>query len=538
MKLTETIKSTPLVPDRSIRPVQARCLTSAGPGKNVPLFATVMAREDRVQSGRVRVMFDAAEMVQTPLNAIGVTVYCHFVPYLAFERFEGSLDRMNRSYKGEPDKTGGDLVPFVHQLAFDRAAPFWKTLGVHAPQGAMVNSQYLEAYNVLWNYRSQARSTKLTPRALYDTTLAPAFWRNPGMSYIVPDFDQAAMDGEIELNVVAAELPVKGIGHRTGQLPPSTNQSAVETGGETVTYAHTRDFGNNGGHVMLEMDASGVPKIVAELQSQGITLSLANIHLAEKTKAFALERKKFQGLDDDFIIDLLMEGIRVPDAQLAQPILLDRKTTVFGYNKRFATDSANLDKHVTNGETVVDLRFRTPPMNTGGVIIVTAEIVPEQLFERTEDLGLILSDPSQYPNAMRDYLDPEKVDVVPNSFVDVLHSNPTATFGYAPLNHRWRINQARAGGKFQRQIGDPFNEDRQRIWAVEKVDPALTSDFYVVGDLPNTIFADTVSDPFEIVTIAGCQIVGLTQFGKGLVENTADYAEILQDVDTGRITQA
>jgi hypothetical protein len=538
MEITEVIKSTPLQPDMTLRTVPLKGATSLQPGKNVPVAATPLLREDRVNRGQMRLQIDAAEMVRTPMNAIGVTAMVHFVPYLAFERFENSLDRLNRSYKGEPDKAGGDLVPFINTVAYDRDAAFWKTLGIHAVQGAAVNDAYLEAYNTLWNYRAAARSKHITERTLQDTTLAPAFWRNPAVANIVPDFDQAAMDGEIELNLAQTQLPVSGIGGRSGS-PGGGAETFKDSTGVSMTYDYQSDTGNTGlSGFGVRMDSGGFPQIFAELEGQGIKLSLANIELAKKTQAFAEMRKNYDGLDDDFIIDMLMAGIRVPDQQMAQPMLLDRKTAIFGYSKRYSTSTGSLEEHVTEGKTFLDLKFRTPPMNTGGIILVTLEIVPEQVFERMQDPLLAITNPSQFPDAMRDYLDPEKVDVVPNKYVDVLHSDPDGTFGYAPLNHIWQPKGVRVGGKFQRQIGDPFVEDRQRIWSVETVDPALTTDFYVVGELPNTIFADTVSDPFEVVTMGAANIAGLTQFGKGLSENSTDYEEILQDVDTGRIEQA
>ena len=49
--------------------------------------------------------------------------------------------------------------------------------------------------------------------------------------------------------------------------------------------------------------------IWAELTSGNATLSLADIEQARKTAAFARLRSSYDGIDDEYIIDLLMQGI-------------------------------------------------------------------------------------------------------------------------------------------------------------------------------------------------------------------------------------
>lgn len=543
MKLTEQIKAAPIQAQKTLRTDQIRALTSAPAGKIIPLAVSPLLREDRVNRGQMRIRLEMMETAETLMNAVNVTVRAHFVPFLAFERFDGSMDRLNRSYQGIPDNEGAPVIPF-----FDTAtrgsgpAPVLDTLGIHVPTGATYNTAFVEAYNTLVNYLRRARSTKLPKRAIHDATLATAFWKNTGMSHIVPDFDQAMIDGEVELNI-AGKLPVTGIGLRRGESPDaiddvSPNREFTEWNGGNVEYPHSTTLGASAHHWGIETLANGVPRLFAELDKAGVKLSLANIEMAKQTAAFAQMRKAYSGLEDDYIIDLLMDAVRVPDASMSQPILLDRKSTIFGYSKRHATDGSNLAKSVTTGETFVDMRFRTPAMNTGGIIIVTAEIVPEQMFERQKDTFLFTTDVDQLPAFTRDYLDPEKVAIVSNDYVDVYHNDPNGTFGYAPLNHEWKRNIPRIGGKFMRKAGDPFSEDRQRIWSVETENPSLTEDFYLANGLHHKVFADTEADPFEITTLGRIDIIGNTVFGKGLQEDTDDYSELTDEVDTGRIEQA
>jgi hypothetical protein len=544
MNQNELIQSTPIAVEKTARGEEIRAITSCQAGKIVPLHFIPLLREDRVTRGSVNVSFEMSETLYPLLNAVNVKVMAHFVSHLALDRHDG-FDSFNRSYQGIVEPATGAVIPFFPTIAFAKAAPFWKALGIQWPEGATINSSPLVAYNTLVNFRRRARTDKLPVRAATDGTLAEAFWKNTLVNDVVPDFDQAAIDGEVPLNMVSTRVNLKGIGLGGTAQPAGSNNNVRLPGGVNsgtawsswvVTNAPAA-AGQTAMYVKADAAHAGYPEIYGELADAGITVSLANIELAKQTAAFAKLRERFDGISDDHIVDLLMEGIRVPDEALKQPILLDSKSTVFGMQERHAMDGDNLDLSRTTGQTSVSLTFRLPPVNTGGIILITAEIVPEQLYERMLDSYLATVDPATLPNFMRDFLDPEKVEIVQNKYVDVHHATPTATFGYAPLNFRWKRNFTRAGGKFYRPNPDTFVEDRMRFWSADQVNPTLTDDFYMVSDLPNSVFADAVADPFEVVTLGRVAIVGNTVFGDPLSENTDSYEDIMAQVDTGRITQ-
>lgn len=534
MKLTETTSVAPMQAQKSMRPNEIRALTSAEPGKIHPVTVFPLLREDRISDMRIRMSVDMMETEEMLFNGVRVTARAVFVPHLAMDRFEGSLDRFNRSYEGIPDKDGGDVVPYFTTHTGLTTDPFYKALGLHRRNFLHYNTAYVASYNQYVNYLYRSMSNKLPQRDENDATLAACPWGHNSLSHIVSDFDQAMIDGELDLNINAAMLPVSGIGLKSPTFS-QVNQTVMEADGDTVTYAQSQ----NANDLLIEEnpDNIGFPKIFAELANQGITLSLSNIELAKKTAAFAQIMKRYKGLTEDHVIDLLMAGIRVPDAELAQPILLAKKSTLLGYNQRFATDSANLEKSVTTGMTEMELRIRTPAFNTGGVVLVTFEAVPEPLYERTMDPYLFARSADDLPSFTRDYLDPEKVSVVKNEYVDVYHSNPDATFGYAPLNHEWRRSTPNIGGKYYRVSGDPFDENRQKIWSVEQLDPELTSDFYLATNIHKKVFKYQDTEPFEIVCTGQANIIGNTVFGKGLEEATSDYDNLIADTDTGRIEQ-
>ena len=538
MRMTEMIPTDPIKVQRSVRRDRGRVLTSADAGKILPIKYIPMLREDAVRRGRVRLNFEMMETAEMLMNGINVHVYAHYVPFLAFDRFNGSMDELNKSYAKE-NGIGGSVVPYFNTVGSASAldttagapATFLQTMGIHT-QAATINTTIVEAYNAIVNHRRKARSASLTTRTATDWSLAEAFWGLEN-NHIVPDFDQKLIDGEVALQGLTFKAPLRS---RYAMDSSGTVYDAV---GNDVLPTWTSPAVNAGGYSDEGDYYQGqITSIWAELTSGGnATMSLADIDQAKKTAAFAKLRSMYDGIDDEFIIDTLMQGIRVPEEQLKQPILLSRASTMIGYNQRYATDAANLDTSVTNGFATVDMNIRTPQMNTGGVIMITAEIVPEQMWERKKDYYLYETDPDNLPNYLRDYLDPEKVSVVKNDHLDVNHSTPNGTFGYAPLNHEYMRDMVNIGGKYYRPANDAFDEDRAKIWTAETTDPTLSDDFYLVDSLHKKVFSDQNADAFEITCLSDLEITGNTVFGERLMEAdaTSDYEAITNLVDSVRI---
>jgi hypothetical protein len=532
----------PLATPRTMRRHSARGITSLPAGKMVPLAAFPLLREDAVRSGRLRFSFEMMETAEVLMNAINVRVMAYLVPFLALERFNGSMDQLNLSYQGQPPLEGKDVVPFIETAAFGEhgANAVYKYLGLHGGEEQLVNTAYLESYNQIWNLRAANRSPDLALRGRLQADLAPAFWAHEQFRHIVPDFDQAVIDGEVALNVVLSgtTAPVVsdgtdvtaiagGIGPRN--LVWGNNNNLVQHSGSAISPASGgMQWGNTG----MEADLSA---IFTEMSANGLSVSLSNIELARKTQAFARLRQQYNA-HDDWIINLLMDGISIPDQAFKQPMLLSDKRTIFGMGKRYATDSGNLTESVVSGFTGLDMSVQVPRIGTGGVIMIVAEITPDQLFERQEDPFLHTTDVEQLPQYLRDTLDPEKVDVVKNGRIDTDHDTPNATFGYEPLNARWNVDVPRVGGRFYRpEVDAGFDEDRQRIWAVETANPTLSTDFYLCTTMHTKPFVVTNQDPFEVVTQGDLFIEGSTVFGGHLVEATDDYEKVMAVAPQERI---
>lgn len=544
------MRTQPLVAPRTMRRQSARGITSLPAGKMVPIAAFPILREDAVKSGRLRFNFEHMETAEVLMNAINVRMMAYFVPMLALDRFNGSMDQLNLSYEGKPPLEGEAVVPYIEQVAFGAHGTnaIYRYLGMHGRETQMVNSAYVEAYNQIWNFRAKNRSPDLTLRTRLQADLAPAFWAHDQFRHMVPDFDQAIIDGEVPLNVVGTQLAVKGT--QSGRYVPvstSSGNNSVKLGNGSTTQLYLNTAGAVTGSPApgatqqvvgfdgLRADLQGV---FAELTANGITVSLSNIEMARKTQAFAELRRQYNQ-HEDYIVNLLMDAISIPDQAFKQPMLLADKRTIFGQAKRYASDAGNLTESVVNGMTALDMSIQLPRVNMGGVIMIVAEITPDQLFERQEDPFLTALSVNDLPQYLRDTLDPEKVDVVKNSRIDVSHATPNGTFAYEPLNARWNIDAPRVGGVFYRPtVNSSFDEDRQRIWSVETLNPTLSTDFYLCTNMHTKPFVVTNRDPFEVVTQGDVYIEGNTVFGGHLVEATNDYEQVLAQVPQARIEKA
>lgn len=537
--------------------------TSFQAGKMVPIAAIPLLREDSVRNGRVRINLQLQETAEVILNPIRVDVRAYLVSHLCDPRFEKSIDQLNRSYAGIPQIDGGDVVPFIETHAYGTfgSKAVYKALGLHAASAKLVNTWYLKAFNLIWNFRAANRSADLTPRSLTDATLAPAFWNHSRFAHIKPDFDAALAEGEVALNVVYDQLNIVGTAPvvQSGsafKLMPGTTDAAARS--LTMTSAGTGTAWSTGAttttsdtryHSGLAVDISN---IAAELATGGITISLANIDLARRTQAFAKLREQYDGhltgdaLDDWLVDEYLMNGVAIPDLAWTQPILLAHQSTVFAQGIRYATDSGNLDESATNGSTFVDLPIRLPKgqrVNSGGVIMIVAEVLPEQMFERQRDPYFHSTEVTDWPEALRDTLDPQKVEEVFNSQIDTSHATPNAVFGFAPMNWEWDMRFPALGGRFAKATADQtFDEDRMRFWAQEVVNPTLSASFYICQDLHQNVFlnggtAGAWTDVVDAYALGNVVIEGNTQFGPALIEANGNYEAVADKAPNDRIEQ-
>jgi len=541
----EKTRRTPVPHARTVRPDTTTVITSTYAGQLTPVKMIPLLREDGVNNSTIRLNFRMSELSNMILNPVRATGMAYFVPKMALDRYS-DMGMIDRSYNGIAEKDGSP-IPWFETMSFDQTDLFWQRLGLHAPQGANINTDYVESYNAVFNYIARNRSNNLTERDRLDTTLAPAFWEHTQMKHVVPTFDDAMMDGQIPLTFVGSgELPVKTSssqlvsGPQNGMSLVNADGSATENTERFLGVDRFNQVGSvssSGGITPGNIVNTKYPgNLFAELQASGFQISLANIDQARETTAWARMRQQFQGLSDDYMMDQLLAGMRIADAGLQDPILLSHDYTTFGMNERYATDGANLAESVVDGQTGVTLNLRLPPVSCGGTIVILAQILPEQIFERQRDEFLRSTTVEQLPQRTRDELDPQPVDMTPNGRVDETHSDPDGLFGYEPLNTKWIRNTPSVGGiYYQADPTAPWTEVRNRIWDTNVVDPALGPDFYLASDINHDVFADQNVDPFEIWAMGETPINGLTYFGPKLEESLDQYEKVTAQVPTGRL---
>jgi hypothetical protein len=548
--ITELMNTSAYTPPRTTRTDETVFLSSMEMGKINPVMYFPGLREDQVNQGRARIAVNTTELTEMPLNGIAVTAHVWLVPHLALEQFNGSIDRLNKAYTGTQDVDGvvptyfeknkywngsarvTDATPDDFDTAGDTAA-FYKLMGIHTVGD--VNNTLVQCYNVTTNQRYQYLSKSLPMRDEFDHSLAKATWPLNQLKYIVPDFDERFNNGEATISGLTFKAPLvsqnwSANGHPSIKFPGSSGDQYADNGATTAP---------NGD----ELVSSYIwEDIWAELSSGGTaTLSLADLENARKTAAFAKIRAKFsERVTDDDIIGLFMSGIQVPAASLKEAMLLQKVTVPMVYDQQYATDAANLDDSVTRGYATVDLNFKTPRMNTGFTVLVTLEVVPEQLYERKQDCWMSTTTVDELPDFLVDYLDPQKIETVQNKFVDTNHTDGDGIFGYAPLNYKWMDRKSvNVGGKYHRPANDAYDENRARIITAETSSSmTLNEDFYLVSGLHKKMFADQITDGLEVSGRAAVKITGNTVFGPALMEATNDYEVIDAEVDHTRITPA
>jgi hypothetical protein len=533
---------------QSTRKEDVVAMSSGRAGKVQPVCYFPLFMGDSC-SGKVGVDINLAEMPRPLLNAVTANVQAWFVPKSAHPQYSGR-DELIHAYAGTVIKAAGqaDRTPpaFFTVLAgaavtTAAASEFFQGLGIHIPTGASINSDLIDAFSVIYNFRLAAHSTKLSTDhrrkfAFEDiaaaTALPRAFWPSSRFSGVVSSYERALIVGQLDLDIAAGSIPLSGLAPVTGFGTSGVIANAV---GSFSTTATTATFTNVNGAFTMGPLAANLTAVTALMTGQTIGTSLADIDKARTTQAFAKLRASYAsngtgGFDnDDTLVAMLMQGFSVPSEHFRRPWLLDSKRVPVGFTERFASDGANLDDSVTLGRASVSLSLNVPQQDVGGIVIVTVEVLPERLDERMSDEWLLTTATSGLPNALRDVQRIEPVDIVTNRRVDAKHTTPNGAYGFEPMNDKWNRSFTRLGGKFfQATPGTAFSQQRAAIWQTGMVNPDFAaSHFLAPAVFPHDVFSDTLAPAFETVCRHVVAIRGLTQIGDVLAENTTDYTVTL-----------
>lgn len=530
MLLQGRMSTEPVPVVRQTRSFPLRGVTTLKAGRIMPIAAYNVLREDSSQ-GRVPVAVEMRETEELLVNKVWLRLTSAFIPHSALQRFEKNPTFVQKSYQGEAPMEGKTVIPYIQTHIYGTAGAnaVYKTLGLFAPATAEVNTSYLESYNEFVNYVAMNRSKSLDQREPLDSTLAPAFWGPNNMSEIVPTFDSGLIAGEVPLTLMEQSIRVRGIGVRQDMVQ-SGPQAIIEADGHERTY--TANFATTNGGLYVEKDpawpADKVPNIFAEMEENNIKVSLANLEQARRLVSWAKLRERFEGHSDEWIIDTLMQGFHVEGLDWMQPVILDTQMVQFKQGLRYASNAPDLNEKATNGMAAGSVSVALPPNMYGGVIMIFAEVIPEQLYERQPDPWFTAQSVDDLPNYYKDVNNPMPVEQVRNGDVDNSHSMPNGLFGWARRNWRWLKWPVRIGGDlFVHTASSATTEARKVIWPTDVANPTLSEEFYVSTTLGDQPFMDKTRDQFVCSFNGQVTITGLTLIGS-VHESEANY-DIVRD---------
>lgn len=548
--------STPVIYDQTMRQERNIVMTSGRAGVVVPVgYFPLLPGESC--SGRVGLDIKLAEMPRPLVNAVVARVQAWAAPKTALPQFPGR-DELNHAITGEPiralgapDRSPPPFYSLVNGAPLTTAAgsAFFKTLGIHLATGQPINSDLIDSFVVIYNFRLAAHSSRLARRKYASediaqaTALPPAFWPSGRFAHVVPDYEQALIQGSLDLDIAAGRLPVEGIGlFGAGAVMLTANTVVRQTGVLANDTAALNEWAHpdaqNG--VVVQTDAavaaSRKPTVYAKMGGQTMSVTLNDVDKARIVQAYAKLHSAYAGNDatgfdnDETLVALLMQGINPGAESFKRPWLLDSKTVPIGFSERFATDSANLDDSVTVGRAQAMLSLNVPKLDVGGTVIYTVEVLPERLDERMADEWLHCTTFDHLPNPLRDIQRTLPVDQVLNRRIDARHTTPNGVYGFEPMNHRWKRDFTRLGGVFYEDTpGATIIESRSGLWQTDIVNPAFTANHHLAPQpFPHDVFADTLADAFEVVARHDVSIVGNVQFGDVLTEANDDYAAVQQ----------
>lgn len=538
----------PLQFPRTLRNWNQSLLTTGVAGVSIPFGFVPLFREDSC-TGRVTVVAELAEMPKPLENAVIGRLQTWMVPRPSLPQFSG-LDEYTHSYQGKnitqlgaAGRTPPSLFDTISHSAVYATAngnEFMRATGLTVEAGATGNTDYVDSYILVHNFRLAAHSSKMTRADYYqenNTTaleLKPAFWPRSRFHSVVADYESALVTGALDLDFSAGSIPISGLGTTSVVAPagPTASVRDTFTGTGTTTYD---DWYNTSAMIVKTDDGSPpLPKVFAEMQGQSITTTLASIDVARKQQSFAkavaaMDGNQFSGFNNDDVLILdLMNGFTVPNELLNRPWLLDSKTGIFGMTERHASDAANLDDSVTVGQLTLSTSINVPTQKYGAIVFSHFEFMPERLYPRGKDNYLEITTEAQLPNALRDSLNPEPVEIVTNGEIDTAHTTPAGTYGYRELNGKWNAEMTLLGGDFQSLTpGTPATAARTAMWQPEYIDPVLTSDHWVCPHpFPQDPFSVPGNDTVTLSVRVDATISGLTQFGSALVEDNSEFADI------------
>lgn len=162
--------SAPVPFDTTRRMDNASILSSGRAGVVQPVSFSNLHRGDSA-SGRVTLQVDLAEMPKPLENAVIARVQAWCIPRPALPQFAG-IDEYTHAYHGKAQTVLNgatrdpapvfDVIDVPLDLTNLQTSDFFRALGLSLQPGVPINSDYIDSYNLVQNFRLNAFTTKNT----------------------------------------------------------------------------------------------------------------------------------------------------------------------------------------------------------------------------------------------------------------------------------------------------------------------------------------------------------------------------------------
>ena len=271
--------TTPLQFPRTLRNDNQSLLTTGRAGEVIPFGFIPLFREDSA-TGRVTVVAELAEMPKPLENAVIGRLQTWAVPRPALPQFSG-LDEYTHAYQGKNITQLGaagrtppslfDTISYSAVYATANGSEFMRATGLTIEASETGNTDYVDAYILVQNFRLAAHSSKMTRYDYYqeDNTTAlelkPAFWPRNKFHSVVADYESALVTGALDLDVSAGQIPISGLGVFNAETA-STVANVKTNGGVTQTTGEW--FGGTALSAEEDPSNANFPNILADMAAR------------------------------------------------------------------------------------------------------------------------------------------------------------------------------------------------------------------------------------------------------------------------------
>jgi hypothetical protein len=372
-----------------------------------------------------------------------------------------------------------------------------------------VNEMVRLAHNAAVNFLRQRKYVNATLLPHTNAAVTPAILGQTVLERLngVLDPDDR-INGSVQLSIPNVNLPVLGLGLRSGSPGGEAVRGIRQTDGSTVFEPSVDVDSNNANVKNIVMRTTGTapntyPAVVAQLNGvMAGNLSLHDIYNAEKRDQLTRTMREIMDQNPEYGQEMILRwahGLSVDSGKV--PWVLAEETRVFGKNIVPAMDSAGVLNDTMRSDMALKMEFTVPVPRTelGGIIITFAVIKPDETL--SDQPHPFLSDVWGLDNFVADELAIDPVPVTIRELDSECTSGQESTVAmYTGLN---ALKQTYVDYGLSRQLNPTTVQAKTAIWQL-KIPLSVTPDTILYpADISHYPFADNgdgTATPSEVCT--------------------------------------